>query len=86
MTTKADYVKNQTQIRKHYCHWPGCQREVPPSMWGCKFHWFKLPKALRNRIWQTYQPGQEITKTPSAQYLAAAADVQQWITGKNGDR
>jgi hypothetical protein len=52
---------------------------VPPSRWGCKLHWFKLPKRLRDRIWQTYQPGQEITKDPSRQYLAAARAVQAWI-------
>lgn len=64
---------------KHACHWPGCARVVPPRMWGCRDHWFALPKALRDRIWATYVPGQEITKTPSADYLAAAQDVQDWI-------
>jgi len=63
----------------HTCHWPGCRREVPPAMWGCKVHWFKLPKHLRNEIWRTYVPGQEITKTPSTEYLAAADAVQVWI-------
>lgn len=48
-------------------------------MWGCKPHWFRLPKHLRDRIWATYRPGQEITKTPSAAYVAAAKDVQDWI-------
>jgi len=27
----------------HHCHWPGCIREVPPKMWGCSTHWFRLP-------------------------------------------
>lgn len=63
----------------HHCHWPGCTKEVPPAMWGCKTHWFKLPVSLRNQIWATYVPGQEITKTPSADYMRAAAKVQEWI-------
>jgi len=63
----------------HKCHWPGCPREVPPSMWGCNMHWFKLPAKLRRRIWATYRQGQEITKTPSTAYIAAAQAVQQWI-------
>jgi hypothetical protein len=63
----------------HHCHWPGCKVAVPPKMWGCKSHWFRLPKALRNRIWATYRPGQEITKTPSPAYIEAAKSVQQWI-------
>jgi hypothetical protein len=48
-------------------------------MWGCAAHWYTLPHALRMRIWRTYQPGQEITKTPSVAYLAVAREVQDWI-------
>ena len=66
-------------MSRHTCHWPGCETAVPPAMWGCKAHWFKLPKALRDRIWATYRPGQEITKTPSAAYLDAARAGQAWI-------
>jgi len=74
----------------HTCHWPGCAAAVPPAMWGCRKHWFTLPKALRDEIWRTYRPGQEITKTPSEAYLHAAHAVQAWIAertaaqGKDG--
>jgi len=58
-------------------------------MWGCKTHWFALPKGLRDRIWATYRPGQEVTKTPSAEYIQAAKDVREWIArsqlGKDGN-
>lgn len=63
----------------HHCHWPGCEKEVPPAMWGCSAHWFALPQRLRNKIWATYKKGQEISKTPSAAYLDAAREVQEWI-------
>lgn len=63
----------------HTCHWPGCDKEVPPAMWGCKGHWFALPKRLRDEIWRTYRRGQEVSKTPSAEYVAAAVAVQNWI-------
>lgn len=63
----------------HKCHWPNCGRNVPPAMWGCKQHWFMLPKNLRDRIWATYRAGQEITKTPSLEYIEAAQAVQKWI-------
>jgi len=63
----------------HHCHWPTCNKAVPPAMWGCKQHWFKLPKTLRDEIWRTYKPGQEISKTPSQAYLMAANAVQKWI-------
>jgi len=63
---------------KHTCHWPGCEVEVPPAMWGCIKHWYRLPKKLRDEVWRTYVPGQEITKTPSAEYVAVAEKVQAW--------
>lgn len=76
---KADYVRNQKQTRSHTCHWPGCTTQVPPAMWGCKPHWFKLPQHLRNRIWAAYRPGQEKDMNPSQAYLDAADEVQKWI-------
>ena len=80
MTAKANYVRNQkADDPSHRCHWPGCEKIVPPAMWGCKKHWFKLPKRLRDRIWSNFTPGQEIDKSPSEEYLAAAQEVQEWI-------
>lgn len=79
MNSQAEYVRRQPQTRPHTCHWPGCGRQVPPAMWGCKPHWFALPQRLRDKIWRTYQPGQEVTLTPSEAYLAAAQEVQTWI-------
>ncbi len=77
---KADYVRSQGQTRDHHCHWPGCSKQVPPAMWGCKTHWFRLPAGLRARIWRTYKPGQEVTLTPSDEYMKVAREVQVWIT------
>jgi hypothetical protein len=54
----------------HTCHAPGCNRLVPPNMWGCKPHWFALPERIRNAIWREYRPGQELDKDPSLRYLA----------------
>lgn len=76
---KREYVKSQGQTRGHHCHWPGCEKQVPPAMWGCKAHWFKLPKVLRDEVWRTYEPGQEVDMTPSDDYLAVADKVQAWI-------
>jgi hypothetical protein len=70
-----------TRLRGGYQDtWEVWEKRRYLAMWGCKTHWFKLPQALRNRVWATYVPGQEITKTPSAEYLAVAHDVQAWIT------
>lgn len=79
MGSKADYVRAQGQDRHHTCHWPGCEKQVPPAMWGCSTHWYKLPHALRTRIWQAYREGQEIDGRPSAAYLAVAREAEAWI-------
>ncbi len=70
---------------RHTCHWPGCQVEVKPKLWGCAKHWFTLPKYLRDKIYEAYVPGQEITKTPSPEYIKVAQDVQKWIEKKIKD-
>ena len=80
---KADYVRSQKQTRKHKCHWPECDKQVPPAMWGCKEHWFKLPVNLRNQIWTAYKPGQEITVSPSREYVDVAREVQDWIKSQD---
>jgi hypothetical protein len=81
---KVAYVKRAGQTRNHVCHWPGCGAQVPPAIWGCRPHWYALPKELRDRIWRAYRPGQEIRGTPSASYLAVAREVQQWIANRGG--
>lgn len=79
ISDKKAYVRSQKQTRKHHCHWPGCNKQVPPALWGCGKHWFELPKPLRDRIWATYEPGQEVDMTPSEEYLDVADEVQAWI-------
>lgn len=76
---KADYVRSQRQTRRHSCHWPGCDKQVPPAMWGCREHWYRLPAELRQLIWEAYRPGQEVDMRPSRAYLEAARAVQEWI-------
>jgi hypothetical protein len=53
-------------------------------MWGCSAHWFKLPKYLRDRVWDVYIPGQELRMDPSAEYLEVALEVQEWIEAHHG--
>lgn len=76
---KVKYVKSQSQFRFHECHWPGCSKQVPPALWGCREHWYKLPRELRNKIWNTYQPGQEQKLNLSKEYISVAREVQKWI-------
>lgn len=85
MRGKAAYVVGQARTAPagdHHCHWPGCERKVPAAFWGCRKHWAMLPRQLQNRIWATYRPGQEITKTPSREYVEVARAVQAWIADR----
>lgn len=82
IAAKVTHVTRAGQTRAHHCHWPGCTKQVPPAMWGCRPHWFALPATLRARIWANYRPGQEETMTPSRAYLDVAAEVQRWISEK----
>jgi hypothetical protein len=76
---KAAYVRSQGQTRDHHCHWPGCDENVPPAVWGCKRHWYKLPLGLRNKIWHAFRAGQEVNGSPSRRYVEVAREVQAWI-------
>lgn len=82
MTTigeKVQHVMRAGQSRRHACHWPGCKAQVPPARWGCRAHWFLLPKPIRDRIWKAYKPGQEEIGRPSTDYVDAARAAQDWI-------
>lgn len=54
----------------HVCHAHLCETQVPPKMFMCKKHWYRLRAPLRDAVWKEYQPGQEISKNPSLRYLA----------------
>lgn len=56
----------------HTCHARGCTVEVPPEMLMCIDHWRKVPRNLQLAVWKTYRRGQEVDKSPSPAYLAAA--------------
>lgn len=79
LARKVAHVRRAAQTRTHHCHWPGCPKQVPPAMWGCHQHWYKLPARIRAQIWRTYQIGQEVTLTPSRAYVDAALAAQTWI-------
>jgi hypothetical protein len=80
LAEKVDHVRAAANLEPlHTCHWPGCDRRVKPAIFMCRGHWYSLPIDLRGRIWRTYVPGQENTKTPSEQYLAVVRDVMDWI-------
>lgn len=68
----------------HHCHATDCERTVPPVMFMCKPHWFKLPKPMRDRIWAAYEDGQCDTYDPSGEYCQAAKAAVIYIAEKEG--
>lgn len=68
----------------HTCHATGCGARVPPTMWGCRRHWFMVPRPIRDRIWATYREGQCDDKRPSRAYCEAARDAVVAVAAKEG--
>jgi hypothetical protein len=64
----------------HRCHANGCEVEVPPKMFMCRKHWYKVPKRLQALIWKHYRPGQEIDKNPTKEYLAVMKEAIASVT------
>lgn len=70
----------------HHCHATGCTRDVPPKLLMCYRHWCMVPRPLQNEIWRTYVVGQEITKTPTAEYVIAQKNAIEAVEKKEGKR
>jgi len=70
----------------HQCPWPGCPKHVSPRLWGCRFHYFKLPAEIRKRIFDARFPWSiEREDTPSMEYRAALNDAARWIAAYIAD-
>lgn len=83
---KVEHVRTALRTDRranHHCHWPNCDAAVPAAAWGCKKHWYMLPKDMQRRIWRAFRPGQEESKTPSREYVAVAREVQDWIAANH---
>jgi len=70
----------------HHCHAEGCEVSVPPKMLMCLRHWRMVPKGLQREVWRTYRPGQEVDKSPSAEYLKAHLAAVAAVAEKEGRR
>ena len=68
----------------HTCHATGCATPVTPAMWGCRRHWFMVPKPLRDAIWRHYRAGQESDWQPSVAYLNAAKAAVEAVAKREG--
>lgn len=62
----------------HRCAAYRCNMQVPDNMLMCRPHWFKVPKALRDGIWETYRRG------PTAEYRANVREAIRVVAEKEG--
>lgn len=63
----------------HRCLWPGCEKPVPISQWGCRTHWYRLPNNIRSWIGRTYRKGIDRGDHPSRSWLEAHHAALAWI-------
>lgn len=63
-------------VGHHVCPARGCEVYVRDDTLACRKHWFQLPKALRQRIWDEYEFGQSAaTMSEGYRECLTAADV-----------
>jgi hypothetical protein len=64
----------------HRCHWPNCDKPTPAATYMCYAHWRRLPKRLQSKIRAAYKIGQEVSKTPTREYITVVREVELWIS------
>ena len=57
---------------RHYCHVPGCEREVKREKLMCPHHWAMVPNDIQDAVYASYRPGQCDSGRPSVEWLKAA--------------
>lgn len=68
----------------HTCHAIGCKTPVDPSLFMCRAHWFRVPLALRNRVWKEYHNGitRAYCEAAKAAVIAVAEKEGRVVTGE----
>jgi hypothetical protein len=67
----------------HLCHARGCKTPVPRRMLMCRAHWAMVPRDLQERVWATYQEGQEEGRAPVTEaWQQAACDAIDAVVAK----
>lgn len=83
----AEEILRRIRVRQevsHSCHAKGCEAVIPPRLFMCSRHWHLLHYALRRQIYKHYTPGQEVTKTPTREYLDVALAAIDYVAEKEG--
>ena len=70
----------------HHCHARGCKKVILPGVFMCRPHWEIVPDPLKDEIWRTYRPGQEVDKKPSREYVMAAWAAIKAVAAKESNK
>lgn len=71
----------------HTCHAEGCTIRCKPEFLMCRKHWFMVPRALQDAVWDAYVPGQcDFDPLPSDEWHAAADAAIEAVAVKEGRR
>ena len=57
----------------HSCPWPGCTQRVPRHLWGCKAHWYRLPRELGDRVSRAWRHG------TVGEHMEALEAIDEWL-------
>jgi hypothetical protein len=69
------------------CSVPGCSRPIDPTRLMCRFHWYAVPKEIRDRVWATWRSGQGALSPEHGQAVRdAIAACQKARTALQADR
>jgi hypothetical protein len=71
---------------KHVCHVPGCMTPVKPDKLMCRADWALVPDLMRQAVYATYRPGQEVTKSPSREYVRVALEACRYVAALKKER
>lgn len=62
-------------LMAHHCHATDCKTPVPPEMFMCRMHWYKVPYNQRQAVWRAYRVGQCDDMNPNQDYCLAAREA-----------
>lgn len=53
-------------------------------MFMCYRHWSLIPKAKQRELWQVYREGQEVSKSPTREYMDVARALRVFVADVEG--
>jgi len=51
---------------------------IPTKKWGCRAHWWRLPKVFRDQIIAAYAKAGDVRADPSEEYMKAEDAAREW--------